>query len=171
MWSEFLATWNGRCFIQYSQSALSLELHRCVWFRLWWVFRGSWFSAPWPSDLVLDNIAVLELFAVYTAICLWKSKLGNKQILFFSDNEALVHVWSSGSSRCKPLMAIVQALFFLYVGHNIFVSIKHIPGYTNVLAGSLSRLQVRRFKSICHNRHLREVLVPEEMFRLLRLQP
>jgi len=113
---------------------------------------------------------VLELFAVYAAICLWKSELGNKQILVFSDNETLAHLWSSGSSRCKLLMAILRALFFLCVGHNISVSIKYIPGYTNVLADLLSRLQVRRFKSICHNHHLREVLVPEGMFYLLKLQ-
>ena len=33
-------------------------------------FQGSWFSAAWPVDVSLDNITVLEGFAVYVSVYL-----------------------------------------------------------------------------------------------------
>lgn len=172
MWLEFLQSWDGKSFFQAPRiSASSLELFSdASGLGCGGYFRGSWFSTPWPTDVDLTNITVLEGFAVYAAVYVWKADLKNRQIVVFSDNEALVRVWASGSSRCEPLMIIMRQLFFLCVEGNISISMKHLPGSKNVFADLLSRLQVTRFKSICHSQHLREEEVPASIFRLLKRQ-
>ena len=59
----------------------------------------------------------------------------NRCILFFTDNESLVHVINKQSSKGKSLM------FFKQIK-------KHIAGVKNRLADSLSRLQVQSFKQL-----------------------
>ena len=116
MWAEFLQSWDDRSFIQDQPiSSSSLELFSdASGIGCGGYFQGSWFSAAWPVDESLDNITVLEGFAVYVSVNLWKAELQDKQIVVFSDNEVLVHVWSSGSSRCKPLMNRSCFVLFLF---------------------------------------------------------
>jgi len=60
------------------------------------------------------NIATLELFAaVYAAIFTWGNKLGNRQISIYTDNEAIVYVWSFDSSRDRALMHLVTLLYLV----------------------------------------------------------
>ena len=113
-------------------------------------FQGQWLSHPWPYDMSdITHIAVLELFAVFATIATFETSLVNKQIIMFTDNEAIVTIWSSGTSKDKQLMALVRELFFLTVRNNISVRFQHVPGRSNSFADLLSRLQVEAFKSIC----------------------
>ena len=93
----------------------------------------------------------MELFAVYAAVSTWGSKLRNSQVVIHTDNEAIVKVWESGSSRDENLMGIVRLLFFSCVDLNLSLRLKHIPGYRNAYADLLSRLQVSRFLTLCRD--------------------
>ena len=71
----------------------------------------------------------------------------NQSILFFTDNEALVHVINK-QSWDKTLMIFVRKLVLVCLQYNILFKAKHIPGARNTLADSVSRLQAHKFKQL-----------------------
>ena len=79
---------------------------------------------------------------------LWATRLKNKRVLFYSDNESVVHVINKQTSKHKGLLALVRQLVLICLSHNIYFRARHVPGRHNVLADSLSRLQVERFLSL-----------------------
>ena len=84
----------------------------------------------------------------------------NQRILFFTDNEALVHVINKQSCRDKNLMFLVHRLVLVCLERNICFKAKHIPGVHNVLADALSRLKLQTFKQLapaCMNPHPTEI--------------
>lgn len=72
----------------------------------------------------------------------------NHCILFFTDNEALVHVINKQSCHDKSLMFFVRKLVAICLEYNILFRAKHIPGVHNTLADCLSRLQVQNFREL-----------------------
>ena len=59
-----------------------------------------------------------------------------------------MHVINKQSCRDKILMVFVRKLVLVCLEHNILFKAKHIPGTHNILADSLSRLQVQTFKQL-----------------------
>ena len=151
MWSSLLTSWNGVSFFQSSQvSSVDLQLFTDASFSgCGAFFNGQWFSSAWPCDISDHHISTLELFTIYAALLTWGSNLRNLQILVFTDNESIVQVWESGSSKDESIMKLVRLLFFLSVDLNISLSLRHVPGHLNVYADLLSRLQVARFLQLC----------------------
>lgn len=147
-WVDFLPSWNGVCFIQGDPiTAASLSLFTDasgVGFGA--VFRNSWFCAPWPPTFHPFHINILELFAIVAAVRTWGREWRNLQIIIYTDNASIVHVWRSGTSRDKHIMSLIRHLFLFTARLNINILLQHIPGHTNIAADLLSRLQVRRFK-------------------------
>ena len=72
----------------------------------------------------------------------------NRCILFFTDNEALVHVINKQSCRDKALMFFMRKLVLVCLQTNILFKAKHVKGVHNTLADSLSRSQVENFKRL-----------------------
>ena len=70
--------------------------------------------------------------------------------ILFTDNEAIVEVWTSGSSKNEHIMSLVRELFFIAAKYNFNITLRHIQGKYNVFADLLSRLQVAKFKEMCH---------------------
>ena len=66
----------------------------------------------------------------------------NQKILFFTDNEALIHIINKQSCRDKNLIFLVRRLVLVCLERNICFKAKHIPGVHNVLAYALSRLKL-----------------------------
>lgn len=71
--------------------------------------------------------------------------MGNRCILFFMDNDALVDVINRQSCKDKSLTAFVWKLVLICLQHNIVLKAKHIRGDHSHLADSLSCLQVQTF--------------------------
>ena len=72
----------------------------------------------------------------------------NRCILFYTDNEALVHVINKNTSKDKTLMVFVRKLVLICLHYNIHFRARHVPGIYNELADSLSRLQVEKFRRL-----------------------
>ena len=147
-WHRFLPTWNGVSIIQ-SGPVSSLEL------RLFTdasdmgfggVYRDKWFFSGWRCGWGQLHINVRELFAVWAALRIWGLEWVDRQILIYTDNESITHVWRTGTCKDKVMMRIVRALFFYAACHNINVLMHHVRGSFNVEADLLSRLQVHRFR-------------------------
>ena len=109
----------------------------------WFAVRLSAFSSlSWQPESF--NISYWEFFALVIAIFIWAPSLAEREVVLNTDNQALLAIWSNGSS-VKPIMRLVRALFFRLARFNINLLLNHIPGSTNVNADLLSRFQVRRF--------------------------
>ena len=68
------------------------------------VFGSKWCYGPWPASSINRNIALLEFYPIVLSLSLWGSEMQNRCILFFTDNEALVHVINKQSCKDKELM-------------------------------------------------------------------
>ena len=110
------------------------------------VFGTKWCYGRWPDKWLGRNIAMLEFYPIVLSLYLWGDQLRNQCVLFFTDNEALVHVINKQSCRDVSLMHFVRKLVAICLKYNILFKAKHIPGIHNTLADSLSRLQVSAFK-------------------------
>ena len=75
--------------------------------------------------------------AVYT----WK-------ILFHCDNQAVVSIWESGSTRAEETMALVRLLYYSAARNNINVCIVHVAETKNNIADCLSHFQQDRIKEL-----------------------
>ena len=68
----------------------------------------------------------------------WAPSLASRNVLFHCDNQSVVHILSSGTSRCTHIMSMLHYLFSVYASHNIMLRAVHIPGVTNCFADCLS---------------------------------
>ena len=81
-------------------------------------------------------------------LALWGADMSNRSIIFYTDNETLLHVIDKQSCKDKTLMVFVRRLVLLCLQFNIMFKAKHVPGVRNNLADALSRLQVQRFQQL-----------------------
>ena len=149
-WIDFLPGWNGVDLIQ-SEPATSnaLKLFTDASGQgVGAVFDSEWFSAPWPPSFKELHINFQELFAIVAAVFTWGHRWKDCQILFFTDNQAITHVWRSGTSSNQQIMKLVRHLFLFCAKQNTNVLMQHIPGHSNAAADALSRLQVDKFHRI-----------------------
>jgi hypothetical protein len=75
----------------------------------------------------------------------WGSKLSTKKVLLHCDNESVVNIVNSGTSKCRDLMCLVRVLHTICVENNFEVRLVHIAGVENIGADKLSRLEVLGF--------------------------
>ena len=170
VWLAFLSSFNGISFFRNEEWCNSTKLNLytdasgSIGFGA--IFGDSWCYGRWPASWLNRNIAILEFFPIVFSLCLWGDKMRNHSILFFTDNNALVHVINKQSCRDKTLMVFVRKLVLVCLDNNILFKAKHIPGVKNKLADCLSRFQVQTFKQLAPaNMHLFPTDIP------LQLQP
>ena len=65
-----------------------------------------------------------------------------------SDNESVVHVINKQTAKDTKMLELLRAMVLICLRNNILFWARHIPGVKNVLADSLSRLQVDKFHTL-----------------------
>ena len=168
-WLEFLPSWNGVCIIQSEPvSSISISLYTdASGLGFGAVYGSHWFSVAWPGSYASYHINILELFAIVAAVLTWGHDWHDRQILFFTDNSAITHVWRSGTSVDRVIMRLVRYLFLFTARLNINILMQHIPGHFNSRADALSRLQVDRFRQLHPAAHPLQTLVSQEVWSIL----
>ena len=76
------------------------------------------------------------------------------------DNQTVVDIWESGTSKSPEIMALVRMLFFCAAHNNFNMCVQHIPGVNNVIADALSRFQQDRFRKLAPNANLHPDNIP-----------
>ena len=132
-WLDFLPSWNGREFFQ-AEPITSYSI------KLFTDASLLGFGAVFDF-----HINFLELFAIVACVFTRGDDWKNQQILFYTDNQVIAHIWKTGTSTNKDIMRLVRPLFLFSARHNINMLMVHIAGTSNILADCLSRLQVDRF--------------------------
>ena len=152
IWQSFLTSFNGRTFFLedtwYSSDKLQLYTDAAGALGFGAVFLSRWCYGKLPDNWLYKNIAILEFYPVVLSLYLWGHEMRNRCILFFTDNEALVHAINKQSCRDKALMFFMRKLVLVCLQNNILFKAKHVKGVHNTLADSLSRLQVENFKRL-----------------------
>lgn len=150
-WEVFLQHFNGKSFFLSDswETSVNLSLFTDAAGGLGYgaILGKKWFYGEWPVLWKDANITVLELYPIVAALVTWVHELGNKRILLFTDNMALVHVLNTLTSKEPRVMRLVRKLVVTCMLHNIHFRARHISGHNNVLADSLSRLQVAKFRA------------------------
>lgn len=126
------------------------------------IFGSDWLQIQFPSAWQTSNIAIKELLPIVLAVQLWSAQLRNRRILFFTDNEAVVHVINNTTSKVIEIMHLVRRLVSICLVNNVQFRAKHIPGRHNIVPDLLSRLQVPKAQEIAQWLAKHPSPVPEE---------
>lgn len=108
-------------------------------------------------------MAYKELYPTVVACHIWGSAWPNKRIKFWCDNQSVVHILHSGTSKDDNIMHLVRALFLVSAKFNFRVCAAHVPGKTNAIADSLSRFNLQEFFRLAPDARPTPVEVPESL--------
>lgn len=138
-------------------------------------FKGHWCQGRWPSAWyevgLTKNITALELFPIFVAIVVWGQELQNKKIRFHCDNEAVVAILNSLTSKSNEVMRLVRKLTLLCLQRNILLKAEHIPGTNNEICDALSRFQDARFRALAPEADALPASIPDEVWSIFNPQP
>ena len=96
----------------------------------------------------------------------------SKSILCQCDNEAVVHIINSGTSKNQRVMGLMRCLHFIVARFDLIISATHIAGSTNCLADALSRDNLSYFFINCPQaEHLPSPIPPMLLDLLVHTQP
>ena len=125
-------------------------------------FAGEWFSCSFTDHRIplSRSITFKELYGITAAVSTWAPPLASRNVLFHCDNQLVVHILSSGSSRYTHIMSMLRYLFYVCTSRDIMLRAVHIPGVTNCFADCLSRLQVTKFHRLCPTASKHPTFVP-----------
>ena len=167
-WLKFLPSWNGvECFQHVMVTSHSLQLFTdasSLGFGA--VYRTHWFSSTWPTNMVNAHINVQELFAIVAAVFTWGHVWVNQQVLFYTDNSCIVHVWKTGTCRNKDIMKLVRSLFLFAARRDINILMQHVSGVNNISADALSRFQIVKFRKLMPSADLQPTPISTEVWRI-----
>ena len=95
------------------------------------------------------SIAWQQRVAIVVACHLCWASFASKSIIYYCDNESVVHIVNSKRSRIPRIMDLMRHLkTLLTLEHKFYLKIMHIEGKKNEIADGLSRFQMERFRSL-----------------------
>jgi hypothetical protein len=110
-----------------------------------WAFM-QW-SAEWERSEIIKDITFLELVPIAMAFDIWGKKLAGKGVILHTDNQSLISIINTKTSKSKRVMHFLRKLALQGLVYSIQFKAVHITGRLNVKADSLSRQQRTRFRA------------------------
>ena len=130
-----MASWNGVCFWVYPGLSPPIDLEMASnssgSFGFGAVFRTHWLYGKWPSALQSASIKYKELFPNVVAAHVWGLSWFKQVVLFHCDNESVVFILNSRTSRAPDVMHLLRLLLMAAAHHNFIFSAQHIAGSAN----------------------------------------
>lgn len=167
VWLQFLQEYNGRTiFIEekfLSNHTLQLYTDASSTIGYGAVFKNSWLYGVFPKSFRKFNISVLEFYPILLAVYTWGHLWANHSIIFFTDNEALVSVINKQTSKEETLLKMVRCLVLKCLQLNLNFRCRHVAGKRNILADSLSRLQIAKFQTLAQQADVLPTEVPNHL--------
>jgi hypothetical protein len=169
MWETFLSQWNGRSFFIEdnitSASDLSLYTDASSKHGFGGYYRGKWFQGRWPDEIQTlgsDSLsmALLELYPIVVAAVIWGQEWIGKRIKFCCDNLATVQIINKRRSKSPMIMKLLRKLTWKSACDNFIITSVHVPGKENIIADSLSRFQVTKFREAAPQAEKNPVRIP-----------
>ena len=91
------------------------------------------------------SITIKELLPIMVAVVMWGRHWQAQKVLCHCDNQAVVAVLRSRSSKQPQLMHMLRCLFFVEASYGFELSASYIPTEANDLADDLSRNNLSSF--------------------------
>ena len=107
--------------------------------------------------------------ANHFAAAIWGHAWRGKLILCHCDNEAVVTIINSGTSKEPEAMALLRCLFFIAARNNLLITAAHLPGSLNQVADALSRNNLPLFFTIYPQADPHPSVIPPALIDLLVL--
>ena len=86
------------------------------------------------------HINYKEVLAIILAAKRWGHQWRNHHVIIQSDNTTAVSIINKGTSKNPIIMGFLRELFWLSAIFNFRITAMHIPGISNPIADSISRL-------------------------------
>ena len=128
---------------------------------------GAWFFGYWATPPVSLSIAYKGLFPVVIAAQVWGATWRRLHVLFRLDNEAVVYVVNTRSSKVLALMHLLRDLFTSAARFSFYFSAAHVPGAQNQIADAISRFSWQEFQCLAPHAHLHPTPIPQELLDCL----
>ena len=125
------------------------------------IYAGYWIANPWPPVLHNRSIQWKELYPFALACLLCGHQWTGKKLLFHCDNQAVVDIWASRSSRDLLIVHLVRSIFFTAATNHFKVLVTHIVGTVDAIADSLSHLHMSRLRLLVQAADLEPTPVPQ----------
>lgn len=151
-WRAFAQQWNGRSFflspkwIPSTSLQLFTDSSGTIGYGAY--YQDHWFQGKWKHGEFNQSIQWKELYPIVLAAATWGHHWSSKRILFLSDNQAVVSILQSGTSRSPEIMSLVRCLHLCAAKHNFSHTAKHVPGVSNSIADALSRFNMQVFRQL-----------------------
>ena len=169
-WQMFLEDWNGVSMlsslgVREPDEAVTSDASGHWGCGAYW--RSDWFQLAWEDPSQRENIATQELVPIVVAAAIWGRHWHGLHIQCDSDNQAVVAVLSSRTSKNQEIMHLLRCLFFLEASFNFSVSGAYLPGRLNELADDLSRDRLSSFLQKAPHMQSQPTQVPQLLRDLL----
>ena len=172
-WHKFLSAWHGVSFWLFPglSAATDVEVTSDAAGSLGYgAYLGNeWFSGAWGPSQVPESIAYKELFPVVVSSCVWGHQWFRKHVLFRSDNEAVVFILQSRTSKIPALMRLLRKLLSSAARFNFTFTSQHVPGIHNHIADALSRFRWQEFRRLAPQASPSPVPIPQSLLDELTL--
>lgn len=129
--------------------------------------NSEWFNGRWSPKQTPLSIAYKELFPVVLAAHVWGHNWRRQRILFKVDNEAVVAILNSRTSRDPHIMVLLRSLLFASARFGFTFSAEHVAGVHNGIADALSRFNMQVFQSLAPNANQDPVEIPAQLLSSL----
>ena len=133
------------------------------------IFNNQWFFGEWSASQQPLSIAYKELFPIVVAAYLWGPGWASRWVEFLCDNESVVAVLSSGTSRDPDLMVLLRYLALLAVRHSFSFTASSVRGKSNPVADALSRFQFQQFRHLAPQAEQSPMTVPPVLLTALQV--
>ena len=111
-WTKCANSWNGKSVFYEDRWLTSVDLSMYTdasGFGIGAVLGRRWLFSPLSCAEATRSIAWRELWAVLVACATWGAELTGQRVLIFCDNESVVSIVNTGSSRCPLVMSLVRS--------------------------------------------------------------
>ena len=129
--------------------------------------NSDWFNGRWSPKQTFLSIAYKELFPVVVAAHVWGHCWRRHRILFRVDNEAVVAILNSRTSRDPHIMVLLRSLLFAAARFGFTFSAEHVAGVRNGIADALSRFHMQVFRSLAPNANRYPTAIPAQLLSSL----
>lgn len=150
MWAHFFSKHNGITLFQEEEwtDATTMHFYTDAAGTLGYgiVFGSKFAYGVWPDTWKEFNIAFLELYPIMVALKLFGQAVQNKRVHLHVDNQAVVAIINSQTSKDPQIMVLVRDLVLTLMQNNTTVKATYISTKNNYLADFLSRQQVDEFR-------------------------
>ena len=131
--------------------------------------EGFWFMGSLAPSHQLQSMTYKELFPEVTAAHTWGHWWCQKYMLFHFDNDAVVHIVNSRTSKVPSLKQLLRSLLLAAACQSFTFSAQYAPGITNQVTDALSHIHWQEFRQMVPHAQLHPTLIPPDLLADLPL--